>query len=257
VKWPRSLLSRARSRWRDASQALLDLLMPARCAFCEAELVEGVRPLFCHGCREALTSDQVTRCRRCGAKCSHTQDSDAGCALCRASQLRFQRVHALGNYDGLLRDAVLRMKHRQHEPLSFAMAELLWEELGQQLQAARPDVIVPVPMHWTRRLRRGTNSPELVAAVLARQLHIPIVLGSLARGRNTQPQGNLTPPQRRENVRGAFHLRRTTDFRGARILLVDDILTTGATCSEAARVFLAAPAATVEVVVLARAQGSA
>jgi predicted amidophosphoribosyltransferase len=109
-------------------------------------------------------------------------------------------------------------------------------------------------MFWTRRLRRGTNSPEALAQTLGRQLGVP-VRGLLRRRRNTLPQAPLPPRERFRNVRGAFALRKSGALDGIRILVVDDILTTGATCSEAAGVLKAAGAAWVGVVVVARAHG--
>jgi predicted amidophosphoribosyltransferase len=118
-----------------------------------------------------------------------------------------------------------------------------------------PDLVAAVPMHWRRRLLRGTNSPEVLARHLARHLRIPLAVRMLVRGRNTLPQADLTPGERFQNVLGAFRLGAGYDLRGARVVLVDDILTTGATCSEAAKVFKRAGAAMVVAVVAARAEG--
>ena len=110
-------------------------------------------------------------------------------------------------------------------------------------------------MYWTRRLFRGTNSPEILARHLARHLGIPLAGGMLIRCRNTLPQAHLPPGKRFQNVLGAFRLGAPYDLRGAKVVLVDDILTTGATCSEAAKVFKRAGAAMVVAAVVARAEG--
>jgi ComF family protein len=111
-------------------------------------------------------------------------------------------------------------------------------------------------MHWWRRLGRGFNSPDVLAQVLARALRVPWSPELLTRRRNTLPQMRLAPKMRFQNLRGALRLRADGAIAGRRVLLVDDILTTGATCSEAARVLKQAHAAWVGVAVLARAEGT-
>ncbi len=130
-----------------------------------------------------------------------------------------------------------------------------------QTQVERPqlmvdleaDFLLPIPMHWTRWLARGVNSPELVASCLSRVLRVPVRRRILARRRRTAPQRDLSPAARFRNLAGAFRVRRRAKLRGARVLLVDDILTTGATCSEAAKMLKQAGAAMVAVAVVARA----
>jgi ComF family protein len=116
---------------------------------------------------------------------------------------------------------------------------------------------VSVPLHFMRRLQRGFNQAESLAGCLARQLNLPHRSRILRRVRRTRPQSELRRDDRRENVRGAFWARATADLRGSTVLLVDDILTTGATCSEAARALKAAGAARVVVAVIARSQEQA
>ncbi len=147
------------------------------------------------------------------------------------------------------------MKTPKHDALSNAMGRLLAEQRREQLAEVRAEVVVPIPMFWGRRLRRGKNCPELLAGCLARSLQIPARPTVLVRHRNTRPQSELSPSQRFKNIRGAFRVRRPEAVRGVRVLLVDDVLTTGATCSEAARMLKEAGAVMVAVAVVARAQG--
>jgi ComF family protein len=234
----------------------LNLLFPPRCACCEAEIPPDDGPLLlCGPCCLALGPEVWPGCRRCGAWLSDA-DAAGGCPFCQDVRLAFDAVFPLGRYDGPLREAVLRMKRLGRESVSMALGGLLARRRGLLLAEFRPDVIVPVPMHWRRRLARGVNSPEVVAKCLARVLKVPIRGRLLARTRNTLPQKDLLPRERWQNVRGAFRVRngrRTLD--GSHVLLVDDILTTGATSSEAARVLRQAGAAAVAVAVVAKAQG--
>jgi ComF family protein len=236
--------------------AELNLLVPPRCACCDADLPSSADGLpLCADCRLVLAPESWPCCPRCGAVGSDQGEPPGGCRLCRNAGLRFDAVVALGGYHAELRKVVLRMKRRSGEPLSAAMGRLLALCRGPQLTEARPDLILPVPMYWTRRLGRGTNSAEILAERLGRFLRIPVCRRVLFRCRNTLPQASLSPPERIRNVRGAFRVRAGYHLEGLRILLVDDILTTGATCSEAARMLKQAGAATVAAAVVARAQG--
>ena len=236
----------------------MDLLCPPRCVYCQAELPEQYGELLlCTVCCEALGPADWPGCPRCGAlEEADWATSPTGCPACAHVNLHFQTVIPLGPYVGALREVVLKTKRSFQEPVSLALAQLLLRRREQQLSDFRPDLVVPIPMHWTRRFRRGVNSPELLAGCLGRRLRVPVADWLLVRTRNTQPQKDLMPPQRFRNVRGAFrvrwgHRRRLQD---SRVLLVDDILTTGATCSEAAAVLRRAGASAVAAAVLCRAQ---
>jgi ComF family protein len=245
-------------RWgRALGRGVADLVFPPRCAGCDAELAAPVAdPLLCPKCLAAIVSGDAPRCGRCGAKTA-AQAGSGDCPECTRFDLRFDAALALGNYDGLMRQFVLRMKHQQQEALTLAMAGLVWREFAESIVAWQCDLVVPVPMHWWRRVWRGTNSPDLLASRLAEDLRVDCLPRCVSRSRATEPQSALAPGERFHNVRGAFHLRRGYDVRGARVLLVDDILTTGATASEVARVLKRSGAARVRVVVLARTQGAA
>ena len=170
--------------------------------------------------------------------------------------MKFDTAVPLGGYDGELRQAVLRMKRPSGEPLSAVMGRVLGRLRGEALEAFRPDLAMPIPMFWARRLRRGTNSAEILAESLVAVLRLPLSVGVLVRRRNTLPQADLSPRERFRNVRGAFGVKAGYNFSGLRVLLVDDILTTGATCSEAAQVLRQVGAEAVAATVIARAQGA-
>ncbi|MEX0711489.1 MAG: ComF family protein [Pirellulales bacterium] len=230
---------------------LCDLVFSPRCAACDAELVDTAAGPFCAECNKEALAAAGERCPRCGAELP-LDHADTGCPACRGRRGAIQRVWCLGAYDGYLRGLVLRMKHVEEEPLSAAMAELLWRRVGAELAAWRPDVVLPVPMHWTRRLARGTNSPQVVSGVLARRLAVPHAPRALVRRRKTRQQGPLTRTARRINLRRAFAVPAGVRFEQARVLLVDDILTSGATSGEAARELRRAGASATALVVVAQ-----
>lgn len=231
----------------------LDLVFPPACARCHAEIDPGVTPPLCAACRESLV-DPRPACPRCGSVLTRADDAPP-CVRCRDVKFRFGQVVRLGGYEGSLRQAVLEIKRPQHRLLAAALAELLAAASLDRLAALAPEVVVPVPMHWTRKMWRGTNSPETIAACLAGHLRVPARAGLLSRRRRTAPQASLAPSRRRANVRGAFRAARHADLPGARVVLVDDIMTTGATLNEAARTLAGRGAEVVAVAVLARAEG--
>lgn len=160
----------------------------------------------------------------------------------------------MGPYDGLLRDMILRSKHSSGEGSAEVLAGVWAETVGNKVSALNADLVVPVPLHWRRHWSRGFNQSEVLGQALARCLRLSCKPRWLRRIRNTPRQTQQTPSGRRDNVRGAFAASRRADLRGKTILLVDDILTTGSTCSEAARALRQAGARQVHVVVLAHSQ---
>ncbi len=135
----------------------------------------------------------------------------------------------------------------------MAIGRLLAQRFCDVLTAIKLDVVVPVPMHWTRRLVRGTNSPEVMGQFIARQLGFDFGPRALRRQRRTRKLAELSREERKRTMRNAFSIARGCNFEAARVLLVDDVLTTGTTCDVAARALKAGGAAEVTVLVAARA----
>jgi ComF family protein len=233
----------------------LQLVYPGVCAACGQSVPAEDAP-FCGTCRHALTTDPFPTCPRCASTIgpfSHLHKSR--CSRCRDVAYQFEKAVRLGPYDGLLRDLILRMKHSSGESLAELLGRLWALELAPRLRPAAADVIVPVPLHWRRRWVRGYNQSEILAHGLACQLGLPCRPGWLRRIRSTPQQTRQTPTGRLHNVRGAFRARPRQALRGRTILLVDDVLTTGSTCSEAARALRGGGASRVIVAVLAHSPG--
>ena len=163
---------------------------------------------------------------------------------------------ALGAYRGSLQQIVLRMKHAIHEPLATVMGQLLGDRVRSRCSDQRIDAVVPVPMHWWRRLRRGTPAAELLAEGVADQTGWRLARDLIVCRRATRKQGTLSPADRLENVADAFGVRSRYDVQHARVLLVDDVMTTGATLNAVAQALLRGGASEVHVAVLARGTGS-
>jgi ComF family protein len=180
--------------------------------------------------------------------------SSEACPACRNERFYFANVQAVGLYDGLLRDGVLRMKKGHEESLTLNLGRLLAETVSFS-DRVKPELVVPVPMHWTRRITRGTNPPEVLAEMVARKMRIPVATDLLRCRRKTRKQGMLLPDQRRRNIREAFTVSAAYDIRDTCILLIDDVMTTGATGNELSRVLRRAGARHVSVAVVARGTG--
>ncbi|HEX4142683.1 MAG TPA: phosphoribosyltransferase family protein [Pirellulales bacterium] len=168
---------------------------------------------------------------------------------------RFEAAVRLSQYAGLLRTAILRLKQAKDPTLGMALAHLLVDQCSERLAGLAADVVVPMPMHWTRRVWRGVNNPDVLARTVAERLRLPYAPHVLRMRRRTLPQTGLTRGRRLANVRGAFRAPPHPDLSGSRVLLVDDVMTTGATAGEAARTLRRAGVAAVAIAVLARAEG--
>ena len=248
---------------REAIASGLDLLFPPTCFCCDAPNLPQAEPgeaelgperiNLCETCRAALCHAGAC-CQRCGLEVGPHVDPVAGCARCRGERYAFERVVHLGRYDGELRRCVLRMKNGAESPLAAAVARWLLHECGDQLRALKADVVVPIPMHWSRRAWRGSNSADTLAEEIARGLSLPCAPWLVRRRRRTRPQTELSPTRRRQNMRGAFSVRRHRDLAGARVLVVDDVMTTGSTCSACARTLKRGGASWVGSAVVARAE---
>jgi ComF family protein len=191
-------------------------------------------------------------CPWCAQTVGPHSDTSGGCAECRGESLGFDAAFRLGPYDGKLRDAVLRMKVLAGEGLADLLGRTLAECRGDAIGAAGVDLVTPVPLHWWRKWQRGYNQSEAVARELAAGMGAEFAPKLLRRVRWTPQQSQPTREARRENVKGAFRVRRSANIAEKTVLLVDDVMTTGSTLGEASRTLRAAGAGRVVVAVLAR-----
>lgn len=235
-----------------ALEPLWRLVFPERCVACGVPL-ERSRRHFCAACYRALPWIGEHACLRCGDAVGAHARTQAGCAACRSRYFAFRRAVAPLRYEGKARELILEFKLGRRASLGYALGALLGDFLAESGLSRAVDLVAPVPLHWRRRLSRGFNQAALVANELAIRFGLRLAPRLLVRQRATQTQTALSGLRRGANVRGAFALRsrRRPPVLGQRVLLVDDVFTTGATASECARVLREAGAAEVLVATVA------
>ncbi len=231
-------------------RAALDLVLPPRCLACGAIVAEP--RTLCLGCWQGLTFIAEPVCAGCGVPFPVPLPAGSRCAACHARPWRFDRARAALVYDRASRPMILRFKHADRLDLAPAFAGWM-ARAGSQL-LAEADLIAAVPLHRWRLLGRRYNQAAVLAMALGRLAGKPVCPDLLVRRRRTPSQGGLDPGQRRRNVEGAFAVRAAVRARvaGRRVLLVDDVNTTGATLSACAGVLKSAGAAAVDALTLAR-----
>jgi len=175
-------------------------------------------------------------------------DEEGRCGLCRTGTRGFDAAYCFGSYEGTLRELVHLFKYGRMKPLGKTLAEHLAGALPRDESF---DAVVPMPLHWRREWQRGFNQSALLARATARRCGIPM-LNAVRRTRATQTQAGLSNARRRENVAGAFRVKKGARVEGRRILLIDDVMTTGATASACALALKRAGAKSVTLLALAR-----
>jgi ComF family protein len=175
-------------------------------------------------------------------------DETGRCALCRLGLQSFDAVYSYGSYEGTLRELVHLFKYAGVRPLAGPFGKFLAQALPRETAF---DVVVPMPLHWFKKWQRGFNQSDLLAREIGKKWGVP-VRTVVRRQKATRSQAGLTNAKRRANMSGAFKIPRGRSLAGMRVLLVDDVVTTGATASACARVLKRAGAAHVALLALAR-----
>ncbi len=231
--------------------AAFDLLYPRCCAGCGRPDPDAARYL-CWDCLSRIEFVQPPFCELCGDPVAGRIGHAYRCALCSHRAVYFDAARSVARYDGPMGALIRNLKYNGHLWLTDDLADLLATGVHTHYDGVPFDAVAAVPLHWSKRRRRGFNQSAHLAAALGRRLRIPSARRCLRRWRPDRSQTKLTVAQRAANVAGAFEGRWRRWLQGRRILLVDDVMTTGATANECARALKEGGAATVHVMTLAR-----
>ncbi|PLX81522.1 MAG: amidophosphoribosyltransferase [Desulfuromonas sp.] len=229
---------------------LFDLLLPPVCPLC-GQNRPAWRGGICRHCLRGYPALPTGHCPRCSLPYESPDSSVHLCGDCLRHQPEFERVVTLGLFSGQLREAVHQLKFSRRPLLDRPLGAMLSRRLRGVLACPRETLFIPVPLHLKRLRQRTFNQSALLARHLASRLHGRLDSDLLYRTRETPPQQSIRAEQRHQNLRDAFTLSRS--LQGERVVLVDDVMTTGATVGECARVLRCGGAGQVVVAVLARA----
>ena len=235
----RRLISLARDCW----SGLLDLVYPTYCLVCEQESED----YLCAKCIESIDTISPPVCRKCGIPTEEYM-----CFECRERNYVFTMARSAAIYDGSLRNAIHLFKYSRRIVLADPLAQLMIRCLPDTRLVGKFDIVVPIPIHPSRMRERGFNQAEELARRLCEAINIPMNTQVLYKLKKTRHQANLPEDERLINLQGSFAVRNADMIRGRRVLIVDDVMTTGSTLNEAAQVLLSAGAGEVYGYTLAR-----
>jgi ComF family protein len=230
---------------RQAADALVRILLAPPCAGCQGPLAHPLSSIVCDRCWNSVAMISPPLCVRCGDALPSRTDAGPHCVRCRRLSPAFALARSAGRYEGALRDLLHAFKYQGRRALAVPLGARLREAGAEVLGGA--DAVVPVPLHPWRRLRRGFNQAD----DLARELGLPVWRG-LRRTHHGPPQASLPAARRHANVRAAFRAR-VTQAPYRVVVLVDDVLTTGATLDACSRALLEVGVRTVRALTVARA----
>jgi ComF family protein len=233
----RNLMGKLLAGWPSLGESLGRLMYPPHCLVCSLPNAPDEDRYLCRSCRLITHDVADPTCPRCGMELGPHETARPRCASCRNVPLRFDRAVAAARHAGAARQLVLALKFAMRRENVIPLSKMLARRLCETGISGRVQMIIPVPLHRRRRRERGFNQSELLAREVGRLLDLPVRAHCLRRVTDTPPQTlTILPSDRRANVKGAFAVRRDPRLQGKTVLLVDDVLTTGATTDECAAV---------------------
>ena len=230
---------------------LLNFIFPRRCLKCGKVLFED--GYLCDKCVEEINFITPPYCYKCGHPISElTADGKMLCAVCAGKKRHFFRtMRSAVVYDNSDKNLILGFKFFDKTENATLLAAML-KIAGKDIFSQGADVLIPVPLHYSRLIKRKYNQSVLLADKLSKMVDIPVDRFSLVRHKKTRPQVEFSGRQRVDNVKNAFSVKHPENIKGKRIILIDDVLTTGSTIKECASVLKKAGAKSVDVLTIAR-----
>ncbi|MEQ1827650.1 MAG: double zinc ribbon domain-containing protein [Pirellula sp.] len=248
-------------RWRHHFRPLVDLVFPRVCGLCNAPVVDLQREALCARCEFQLVATEH-RCLRCSAPLNAarrvSRSAQKRCYYCERRRWSFRQAYCYTAYSGLAARATKRIKQPDHEPLAIEIGIKManWLLQSEDFDVSRFDCVVPVPQHWMRRIVTRYNQAEVLAEQVANAIGLPLNRRCLYRTRWTEKQGTKSINERLGAVVNSFACKPLQSLQDAGVLLIDDVVTSGATASDAARALRKAGAARVDVAAFSRGVGA-
>jgi ComF family protein len=233
-------------------RSFIDFFFPPQCSICGKPLGQNPLDRPCPSCVSQLKVFFHPRCPRCGRGFDSPIGEDHLCSACLTEDWVFAKARAVGPYEGWMIEVISRFKFLGVARLAKPLGTLLAEYRDAAFSFSEYDLLLSVPLHPQRLRQRGFNQSLLLARRIARIHSLAIDATALQRVRHTQPQTELSGPERKANIRHAFAVKKRAKVCEKRILLIDDVFTTGATVQECAKILLKAGAKQVDVLTLAR-----
>ena len=236
-----------------ALDAAVDLFYPPRCSLCGKTLT-GEEKHICNECYNSLPLINGPHCPKCSRPIRTRNGENQLCGICRIQPNKNIKVTvAAGEYDGLMKRLIHLYKYDRQQFLSVLFARIIAEQTIKMNVAESIDLLVPIPLHWTRKRWRGFNQSKEICRGISPLIDVPVIPESaFCRIRKTTPQVQLDAASRASNIRDAFSVHKAKCIKGKNIALVDDVYTTGATSNECSRVLLRAGAKSVSLLIIAR-----
>lgn len=229
---------------------IISFFFPITCSSCGCDLPADDNLKVCAKCQKEIKLIDGLYCQLCGMP---LKDGGYYCFLCRKKTKKYyENIRSSGVYDGVLRLLIHKFKYKGRDFLSKFFGSLLVETLKKQRYINDIDYVVPVPLHWFKKYKRGYNQAELLAFPLAVYLNKPLLKNNMIRSKFTLPQFTLNKQKRIKNLSNVFKYRNNATLKNKTILLVDDICTTGTTIDQCSKVLKEAGAKKVYALVLAR-----
>jgi len=254
-RWPGRLADAARRVLREAAGGIVALAFPDDCRVCARPLEEPSRVPLCAACLDSFRLIREPLCATCGRPWvvgAHMGAAGPVCALCRRGVYSFDLARSYAAYDDALLRTITLLKHEAIRPLAAWFGSRLAEVARNDPRTLAAGLVVPVPLHPDRLRERGFNQAELLARAVAVRLGLPLEPRALERRKPRPPKLKLSRHERWQAARGAYAAVTGRQFDNRRVLLIDDVFTTGATLDACARALRAAGAAHVAALTVAR-----
>ena len=238
---------------KEIVSGLADILFPPECPACGTVLIADGEQLFCPECLSTINFTTSPLCTSCGLPFTVTEGANHLCEDCILAPPPFSMARALGKYEGSLLDVIHLFKYHGNVSAGEALGRMMAKARYDSLAIGNYSLIIPVPLHLKKLRDRGFNQSLILASQISKMFSIPLDFTTLRRVIHTESQVGLSRQKRAANVRGAFEITDQSRIKNKKVLLIDDVYTTGSTAKECSKILAQNGAEEVAVLTLARA----